>query len=183
MANLIFDANYLKQTTVINDNVDDKIITQAILDVQRVYIENLLGTALYNSILSQIGSNQVSNPNQTLLDSYVVPAMRYWVLSECSWMFQYKFWNKGILQSSSENSQPVDFTTIKFIMDEYKNKAEKLAQTCTKFLMASVATYPLFAQNTQIYQKQANRNNYLSGLHLDDPDAYYYNFNNRDPNP
>lgn len=75
-------------------------------------------------------------------------------------MFQYKFWNKGILTSSSDNSQPVDFSTIKFIMDQYRNKAEKLATTCTEFLRNSTATYPLYLSNTLAYQKQPNKNNY-----------------------
>lgn len=167
MANYIFDANYLKQTTVINDNVDDKIISQAILDVQKMYIEELLGTLLYNQIITQISTNAVSSANQTLLDNYVVPCMKQYVLAECAWMFQYKFWNKGILTSSSDNSQPVDFSTIKFIMDQYRNKAEKLATTCTEFLRNSTSTYPLYLSNTLAYQKQPNKNNYTTGLYLE----------------
>jgi hypothetical protein len=179
MANYIFDANYLKQSTVINDNVDDKLISQAILDVQRMHIEELLGTALYSQIMTQIAANSVSANNQTLLDNYVVPCMRQYVLAECAWMFQYKFWNKGILTSSSDNSQTVDFSTIKFIMDQYRNKAEKLAEICTKYLRDNTATYTLYLSNTEPYQVQPNKNNYTTGLFLDS-DEQTCNYNNLD---
>jgi hypothetical protein len=178
MPNYIVSANYIKKTTVVNDNVDDKLIEGAIGDVQLMYMRPLLGTRLYDQILSQIGSSTVSANNQTLLDSYIAPCMKYYVMAECAYIFQYKFWNKGILESSSENSQPVDFKTIKFLMDEYRNKAEKLATIATQYLQYNSATYTLYSTNSLPYEERPRKNSYRTGIRLDDPDDCGCNYNN-----
>ena len=46
------------------------------------YILPILGTQLYNQIISQVGSNTVSAANVTLLDNYVVPCLMYYVKCE-----------------------------------------------------------------------------------------------------
>ena len=178
MPNYIVSANYIKKTTVINDNVDDKLIEGAINDVQLLYMRPLLGTRLYDQILSQIGSSSVSANNQTLINTYLAPCMKYYVLAECAHIFNYQFWNKGIMTSSSDNAQPVDFSTVKFVMDEYRNKAEKLARIATDYLRYNSSTYTLYTANAYTYEEKPNSNNYQTGLYLDDPNDDCCNFNN-----
>jgi hypothetical protein len=166
--NLMMGETYLKQASIINDNADMKAITPVIDDVQRLYIEDLLGTQLYNSILSQISTNSVSSANQTLLDSYVLPCMKFYVLCECSPVFKYRYMNKGVMIKNSENSQPADLQEIMFMMDKWKNNAEKLAQRCKDFLSEESATYPLYLSNSKSYEYKPNINNYTNGIFLDD---------------
>ena len=52
--NLITSENYLKEYTNINKNVDMTIITPAIYEAQLTYILPILGTKLYNQILTLI---------------------------------------------------------------------------------------------------------------------------------
>jgi hypothetical protein len=82
MSNLIISENYLKEYTTINNNVDVKIVTPVIQEAQVFYILPILGTQLYNQIISQVGSNTVSAANVTLLDNYVVPCLMYYVKCE-----------------------------------------------------------------------------------------------------
>lgn len=166
--NIMMGENYLKQASIINDNADMKVITPTIEDVQRLYIEDLLGTRLYNQILSQISTNTVSSANQTLLDTYVLPCMKYYVLCECTPVFKYRYMNKGIMIKSSENSSAADMQEIMYFMDKWKNNAEKLAQKCTKFLCASTTTYTLYTANTENYESKPNVTNYTGGLFFRD---------------
>lgn len=170
MPNYIVSANYIKKTTVVNDNVDDKLIEGAINDVQLIYMRPLLGTRLYDQILSQIGSSTLSADNQALINTYIAPCMKYFVLAECAHIFSYQFWNKGIMTSSSDNSQVVDFKTVKFKMDEYRNKAEKLATVATGFLKENTTTYPLYLTNTYLYEDKPTKNSYRTGIYLDSAD-------------
>lgn len=164
---------YLKQMTIINDNVDMKIITPTIEDVQRLYIEDVLGTQLFNQILSQIGSNTVSSANQTLLDSYILPFMKYYVLMEVSPVFKMRYMNKGLMVKSSDNSQPASQEEMLYIMDRWKDNAQKLAQKCTDYLRDNTATYPLFLTNYRYYESQPNQNNFSSGFYTKDRNEYY----------
>lgn len=166
--NLIVGENYLKSVSIINDNADMKVITPTIQYVQQAYIEDLLGTQLYNQILSQISSNTVSANNQTLLDNYVIPCMHYYILSECTPVFKYRYMNKGVMVKSSENSQPATLEEIEFLMDKWKNQAEKLAEKCTKYLCANTNTYTLYTANTEGYESQPNKNNYTNGLYFNE---------------
>lgn len=164
---------YLKQMTIINDNVDMKIITPTIEDVQRLYIEDVLGTQLFNQILSQIGSNTVSSANQTLLDNYILPFMKYYVLMEVSPVFKIRYMNKGLMVKSSDNSQPASQEEMLYIMDRWKDNAQKLAQKCTDYLRDNTATYPLFLTNYRYYESQPNQNNFSSGFYTKDRNEDY----------
>jgi hypothetical protein len=171
--NLMMGETYLKQMTIINDNVDMKIITPTIEDVQRLYIEDVLGTQLFNQILSQIGSNTVSSANQTLLDSYILPFMKYYVLMEVSPVFKMRYMNKGLMVKSSDNSQPASQEEMLYIMDRWKDNAQKLAQKCTDYLRDNTATYPLFLTNYRYYESQPNQNNFSSGFYTKDRNEDY----------
>lgn len=171
--NLMMGETYLKQSSIINDNADMKVITPTIEDVQRLYVEDVLGTRLYDQILSQIGSDSVSSANQTLLDSYVLPFMKFYVLCECTPTFKYRYMNKGVMIKSSENSSPADLQEIQYMMDKWRNNAEKLAQKCTHYLCANSATYPLYLANTESYESKPNVTNYTGGLYFEgDEDRY-----------
>lgn len=156
---------YLKQMTIINDNVDMKIITPTIEDVQRLYVEDVLGTQLFNQILSQIGSSTVSANNQTLLDSYILPFMKYYVLMEVSPVFKLRYMNKGLMVKSSENSQPASQEEMLYIMDRWRDNGQKLANKCTAYLAENTTTYPLFLTNYHYYESQPNKNNFSSGFY------------------
>lgn len=171
--NLMMGETYLKQMTIINDNVDMKIITPTIEDVQRLYVEDVLGTQLFNQILSQIGSNTVSSANQTLLDNYILPFMKYYVLMEVSPVFKIRYMNKGLMVKSSDNSQPASQEEMLYIMDRWKDNAQKLAQKCTDYLRDNTATYPLFLTNYRYYESQPNQNNFSSGFYTKDRNEDY----------
>lgn len=168
--NIMMGETYLKQASIINDNADMKVITPTIEDVQRLYIEDLLGTQLYNSILSQIAANTVTSLNQTLLDNYILPCMKFYVLCECTPAFKWRYMNKGVMVKNSENSSPADTQEVLYLMDKWKNNAEKLAQKCTAYLVSKSATYPLYVANTETYESQPNIQNYTGGLYLRDSD-------------
>lgn len=161
---------FLKSNTIVNGNVDAELLTPIIQDVQLLYLRPLLGTRLYDQILSQIGSSTVSAANTTLLDNYVLPCMKFYVLHELTPDLRYRYTNKGVMIKNSENSQPADLQEIMFSMDRHKNKAEKLAEICTKYLDANRATYTLYSANTEIYEEHPNKTNYRTGIYLDNDD-------------
>jgi hypothetical protein len=165
--NLIISENYLKENSVINGNADMKVITPTIKLVQLKYIRPLLGTDLYDEILSQIGSNTVTPANQTLLDDYVYDCMLYYVLCECTPVFKYRYANKGVMVKNSENSSAADLTEIQWLMDKWRNNAEQMAEICTKFLREESNIYPLYYENDECYKIKPNKTNFTSGLYLE----------------
>lgn len=170
MSALIVTERWIKASGLINENTDPKILTPIIVAVQDEYIHPLLGTDLYDEIISQVTADTVSADNQTLLDNYVLNCVLWYVHCEASPALQYRYMNKGVMSKNSENSQPVDLGVLKYAMDKWKNRAEMYAQRTTKFLKANTTTYPKYIANTDENDIQPNRNNYTTTIYLPDDD-------------
>lgn len=180
MSNLIISENYLKEYSVVNKNVDMAILTPCIQDAQDLYIEDLLGTKLYNQILSEIGSNTVTTDNQTLIDNYVAKCLISYSLVEAIPKMHFRFVNKGIKVMTDPNSESADLQAVKYLVDKEKNNAEAWAERTTKFLKRYASTlYPLYYQNGYIDEKQPNGQNFTTGIYLGNEDddckkRYFY---------
>ena len=170
MASLLISENYLKEYTNINKNVDMTILTPILQEVQDFYIIPLLGTNLYNEVLSQVTTSTVTALNQTLLD-LVVPCMLHYAKMEAMPDMKYRLMNKGVMIKNSENSSAADLSEIQFLMDRSKNKAEIYAQRVTNYLNRYVSSYPLYISNVERDEIMPNRNNFTSGIMIDDHDS------------
>lgn len=168
MSNLIITENYLKEMSVLNGNVDMKVITPTILLCQDKYIKPMLGEDLFDEILDQVQTSSVTALNETILDNYILPALVYFTLTELTPVMKYKYANKGIMSKNSENSQPADLSEIKFLMDQWRNNAEMYADRGTAYLNDNTEDYPLYTANTECYKTKANKTNFNTGLFLDD---------------
>lgn len=176
MASLLISENYLKEYTNINKNVDMTILTPILQEVQDFYIIPLLGTNLYNEVLGQVTTTTVTALNQTLLD-LVVPCMLHYAKMEAMPDMKYRLMNKGVMIKNSENSSAADLSEIQFLMDRSKNKAEIYAQRVTNYLNRYVSSYPLYISNVERDEIMPNRNNFTSGIMIDDhecDDCYKY---------
>ena len=72
MATVLFiSEETLKQETIISENVDPKLLVPTIKESQNIYLLPILGTSLYNQLVTQVSSNTVSAANVTLLDTYI----------------------------------------------------------------------------------------------------------------
>jgi hypothetical protein len=171
MASLIISENYLKEYTNINKNVDMTILTPILQEVQDFYIIPLLGTNLYNEVLGQVTASTVTALNQTLLD-LVVPCMLHYAKMEAMPDMKYRLMNKGVMIKNSENSSAADLAEIQFLMDRSKNKAEIYAQRVTNYLNRYVSSYPLYISNSERDEIMPNKNNFTSGIMIDDGDDY-----------
>lgn len=167
MSNLIISENYLKEYSNINKNVDMAILTPVLQEVHDLYIIPLLGTRLYNEVLSQIGSSTVTALNQTLLD-LVAPCVVRYSKYEAMPDMKYRLMNKGIMIKSSGNSSAADLSELQFLMERAKNKAEIFAQRVTDYLCRYQSSYPLYVANSEVDEIHPNKNNFTSGIFIDD---------------
>lgn len=176
-ANLIMTENYFKEYSTVNMNVDMKVVTPVLFEVQDMYIKPLLGTKLFNQILTEIQANTVTSENQTLLNDYVLPCMIQYTKAELLPELKYRLQNKGVMVKSSENSSAADLQEIQFLIDRAKNKGEWYAERTTKFLKryASATVYPLYLDNVECDEIRPNKTNFTSGIFVDDDDLDDYN--------
>lgn len=161
---LFITEQYIKDNSIIDENLDMKYLTTTIDKCQRKYIKQILGSALYDELQTQINANTLTALNTTLLDSYIQDALMYYVMFEGISIFTYKITNKNILQKTAENAQTVDAEALSMLRDGYKNDAEYFSELATNYLIANSELYPLFLNPGNTYDTiHPNMDNYTCG--------------------
>lgn len=169
MAAFFISEEKLKQNSLINENVDDKIIRPLLIMVQDMYIQPAIGSGLYNELIDQIDNNTVTTPNNTLIVDYIQAAVIWWIMAEAPMSMTYKFRNKGVQTQTSENSSPASIEDLITVADNYKYKAEWYTKRVSNFLYANSTTYPLFLNAGNAYDTiHSNNQIYQSGMMLDE---------------
>lgn len=147
---LFISQDYLKDNSVINDNADFDLIRPTIIMCQDVYLQQAIGTPLYEDLKQAIidynGSPSVPIPtNYSNLINYKIQKMLLWyVQMEALPLLKFRFENKGIMVKSSDNSQPIDTGDLKFLMDRARIKAEHYSELLIKYLIDNSSSYPKY---------------------------------------
>ena len=148
MAVLFISEAYVKNTTLIDENVDMRLILPSIRDCQELRIHPILGTPLYDDLKAKITAGTLNSDETNLLDNYIAPAMGQWTLYECSTSMLFKYRNKSVATKSSENSQPISYQDLQFLRDEWKNKAEEREARLINFLCDNDNLFPKYKEHS-----------------------------------
>ena len=111
---LFISQDYLKENSVINDNADFDLIYPTIIMCQDVYLQQAIGTPLYEDLkLAVINYN--ASPSTTIptnysnLITYKIQKMLLWyVQMEALPLLKFRFENKGIMVKSGQDSTPIN---------------------------------------------------------------------------
>ncbi len=148
MAVLFVSETYIKNNSVIDENVDMRLILPAIRDAQELRMHPILGTPLYIDLKDKITAGTLNADEVTLLDDYIAPAMLQWTLYECSVSMLFKYRNKSVSTKNSENSNPVDYRDLQFLRDDWKNKAEERDKRLINYLCDNESKYPKYTASS-----------------------------------
>jgi hypothetical protein len=125
----------VKERMSLHDNVDDKLIYPEIKAVQDLYIMPLLGSTLYNKILSDIAAGTLAGDYKDLMDNYLIMAICNYVMSELPEGLNYQFWNKGVSQKTVDNATQPSMSEMYSIVAKYKSRAEHYVNRARMYLI------------------------------------------------
>ena len=125
---LFFDENFLKENSEIDENVDMKLLNPTIWRCQIQYMQNVLGTKLYDKILSDIEASTLTGV--------------YWVMYEVQIPLLFKFRDKAVSTKNSTNSAPISTKELSRIENRFKDKAEFFTERISSYLCANESLYP-----------------------------------------
>jgi len=135
---LLSDA-ILKERSVIHDNMDPKLIYPDIKVAQDMYIEPILGTALYNKLQTIVADGTITDAGNAdyklLLDKYIIDALVYYVMSMLPIDSSYQFWNKGVSRKSSQDVDLPSMSDLVEVSKNYQNRAEFYGNRLKRFLL------------------------------------------------
>jgi hypothetical protein len=172
----MIDVPTLKKKTAIHDNIEEKLIYPEIKAAQDLFILPMLGTALYNKILTDINTNALSGDYKTLVDDYLVDALCNYVLAELPIGLNYQFWNKGVASKTTDNSSNPSMGELFDIANKYKNRAEAYGKKAMYYLkqQASQGKFPEYLNpGSGIDTIVPDRNAYSNPIYLGDEQRDY----------
>ena len=144
----IISESELKETTIIQNNVDGKLIGMAMREAQDIYTRDVLGSALYNELITQINEASLTPENETLL-SYVKPMQRYYILKEFLMYGWIKLANSSVGTRDVDDLQTSQQDGINSIEGKFEQKAEYYKKRLMNFLCDNITDYPLYTSGNQ----------------------------------
>lgn len=135
MAELLFiTPNEMTSGTILSGNTDTDKYLFSIVNVQLTTIEPLLGTELYNKIISDIEGIGLSGLYLDLYNDFIKPITKNEALAQYIEIASYMVDNGGIYKRSGENIEVVDKQEVQFLAGKYKSLAQMYVGRFNKWI-------------------------------------------------
>ena len=127
----------LKQDGFINQNLENEYLYSAIDEAQGIFLREIIGDSLYETLQNKLSEANIDGVYQTLLDIYVKIYLKYKVLALLCVPLNFKIRNIGIAQQFSNEVNTTSLEDTKYIQNYYEGKADFYANRLTKFLQTN----------------------------------------------
>lgn len=131
---LFITPSELAETTVLGGNVDVDKYTFSILNVQRMVIEPLLGTLLYDKLVDDITNATLSGKYETLYNDYVKPITKFESAGEYIEVSSYMLDNGGLFKHQPDNAEVVSKDEAQYLSNKYHSLAQMYVQRFEKWI-------------------------------------------------
>ena len=148
MANIVevqtlITEEYFKTYSPIPDNYNIKEIKPYFHVAEKLWIEPIIGTPLYEELLDEVEKNEVKPENATLLLN-IYPLLAFAITYESLPFVGYHLSQVGITKGKSEISEPVSINDVNYISTQLRNQCETMKKLLKKFLDENAEHYPLY---------------------------------------
>jgi hypothetical protein len=147
MESTIVTIDDLKKFTSIGDNVDPELLFPHLLIAQQLYIQPVLGDALYNDIISRFDNNQLTGDTQTLYENYIVSAIAYSAWYSASPFLSYKTQRTGIQTANNNDFNPLSVDELNLYLSKVNNLKDFYVNRMEEYLIANATIFPLFRED------------------------------------
>jgi hypothetical protein len=156
----------LKESTPIQDNVDDSLLTPYIYRAQTTHIQSILGTDLYMKILSLVSINTIPTTYKVLLDEYIQPVLIEYSFYEVLPFISLKITNKSIARGSADYLNEGDLSDLRYLRNAVKDMAEFQSQRLVGYLKANIDKFPEYTTNSGPDKMRPNSKVYFNGVYM-----------------
>ena len=161
----LISEDILKTETILNDNVGSEYIQTGIECAQEIYLQQLIGTSLLNDLCSKVKDNRLNESDKILMDGYIIPYLKFKVLSEVTLPIAFKYRNAGVIQTSNEYSYNTNMKDAQQLATYYDQRANFFATRLMDYLCANSTKYPAF-RNTSNGELNPNKNAFNTSIYL-----------------
>lgn len=141
------------KSTILNENVDDKYILDAIFSVQSLQLQELIGSKLLNTLLNGLELNEEGESVFTLDDKYynliidyIQPYLKKQVTANLIIPLNYKLRNAGLVTNTDSNFNSVGYKEAQSVQQYLQDEASAFANLLTKYLKQNNNLFPEYKE-------------------------------------
>ena len=149
---LLISEEKLKANTPINENVDTQELRFSIQQAQQIFIQESLGTNLYEYILLLVSNGDIDDPSKIhykeLLNNFIQPTLISYAYYLALDNFYIKFVNIGLQQMRSEQGNPVTIKDLVYLKNNARDNAQFNDNLLRRHLVFNNQNYPQYTLTT-----------------------------------
>ena len=135
MAELLFvTPQEMTSSTILSGNTDTDKYLFCILNTQLTTIEPLLGSELYDKVISDIEAETLTGLYLELYTDFIKPITKNEALAQYIEIASYMVDNAGIYKRSGENVEVVDKDEVQYLSGKYKSLAQMYVTRFEKWI-------------------------------------------------
>ena len=162
---LFISTTRIKKDTALGASVDDNLLLPYILMAQDRYILPILGTDLYDKLISDIQGSSLAGDYLTLLQTYIQPCLVQFSFSVVLPFLRLRFVNNSVVTMSSENGASVSHSDLKPLISASMDQGEFLRERLIDYIRNNTSSFSEYSSNTGS-DLQPTTQNYYAGLNL-----------------
>ena len=167
---LLVSEQRMKQWTSLDNNIRIDVLTPSIISAQSQFIQDSLGTPFYKRLKEGVVADDLTVDESTFLKDYIGPCLIQYALYLLLPQLKYKMVEKGILNGTSEETQPTTLDEMKYLREQALDTAQFYNKRILEFLQDNPSMFPLYQNPTPNDGMLPNkRNPYFSGLQTNIP--------------
>lgn len=143
---LISEQKLIDNTAINGSNVDTSELRFCIQQGQTLFLQESLGTNLYEKLLQLVDDNEIGLSGNTkyknLLDNFVQPTLIQYAYYIALDNFFVKWANVGLVQNRTEQGGSIDLKTLQYLKTNAKNNAEFNDNLLRRHLIFKSGEYP-----------------------------------------
>jgi len=163
----------VKENSPIQINIDEPIIFTSIIKAQNIELQPILGSNLFDKLLTDIDNDSLGSPYLELIRDYIKPVVREYTLVRALPFVYYNINRKGINTFSDEYQESVDETELNRLQNIFKSDAEFYAERLKDYLIYNSTTFPEYQNNTDEDIHSNVGSQFESPIYLPDYGNYY----------
>ena len=156
----------LKQESIINQNVEEKVLNVIVQTAQEIYLCKIIGTPLFRRLQELVWNKLKNNEGDKidgtgfetyneLLENYVKPYLKYKTVEQFTVENSFKMRNVGVVRNADTNVSYVDLDSIRFLQKHYATYVAEYEDRLSKFICANKEDLPEVSAEIASYLEPA----------------------------
>jgi len=160
-------AQYVKENTAIEENVDDAKLVPYIIKAQDTHIQQVLGSSFMNHLYDAVANSTLTQAEEDLIRDYIQRTVAEYTFYEAYPFLHMKATNKGGVKQNSDNSTPIELTELKYLRSAILDMAQFYLKRLEKYMCDHPTDFPAY-QNPTLPENVIKKTGgvYFNGIYM-----------------